>query len=83
MAGSFTLETHVTGIRAHGRSTTMVIDCGEFPHDSNLTIEIMLRMFADQVPYIPMAFFLSKTANALGPASPSAVCPDGQHLQGQ
>lgn len=45
MAGSPRLETHVTGIRAHGRSTMMVIDCGKFPHDSNLTIEILLRMF--------------------------------------
>lgn len=45
MAGSYRLETHVTGIRAHGRSTIMVIDCGQFPHDSNLTIEILLRMF--------------------------------------
>ena len=33
------------GIRAHGRSTMMVIVCGQFPHDSNLTIEIILRMF--------------------------------------
>lgn len=44
MAGSYTLETHVTGIRAHGRTTMMVIDCGQFAHDSNLTIEIILRM---------------------------------------
>ena len=44
MAGSHTLETHVTGIRAHGRSTMMFIDWGQFLHDSNLTIEILLRM---------------------------------------
>ena len=44
MAGAYTLETHVTGVRAHGRCTMMVIDCGQFPHDSNITIEILLRM---------------------------------------
>ena len=44
MAGAYTLETHVTGIRAHGQNTMMVIDCGQFPHDGNLTIEIILRM---------------------------------------
>jgi hypothetical protein len=44
MAGSYTLETHVTGVRAHGHCTMMVIDCGQFNHDSNLTIEILLHM---------------------------------------
>ena len=23
----------------------MAIDCGDFPHDSNLTIEVLLRVF--------------------------------------
>lgn len=45
MAGSTTLETHITGLRAHGRCTMMMIDCGQFHHDSNLTIEVMLRTF--------------------------------------
>ena len=45
MAGSFTLETHVTGVRVHGWGTTIVIDCGQFHHDSNLTIEILLPVF--------------------------------------
>ena len=49
MAGAYTLETHITGIRAHGQSTMMAIDCGQFPHDSNLTIEILLRMFQQLV----------------------------------
>ena len=44
IAGAFLLETHVTGIRAHGRKTMMAIDCNDFKHDSNLTIEIILRM---------------------------------------
>ena len=42
LAGHRTLETHVTGIRAHGQLTMMVIDCQQFKHDSNLTLEILL-----------------------------------------
>ncbi len=45
MSGAYTLDTHVTGIRAHGRCIMMAIDYGQFPHDSNLTIEIMIRLF--------------------------------------
>lgn len=45
MAGSVTLETHITGVRIHGWGTTMFINCGEFHHDSNLTIDILLRVF--------------------------------------
>ncbi len=44
MAGSYTLETHVTGVRAHGHCTMMVLDCGQFSHDTNLTIEVILRL---------------------------------------
>ena len=42
MAGAATLETHITGARAHGHCTVMAIDYGQYPHDSNLTIEILL-----------------------------------------
>jgi len=45
LAGNYTLETHVTGVRAHGRSTMMFIDCQQFPHDSNLTIELLSQVF--------------------------------------
>ena len=45
LAGSHTLETHVTGVRAHGRHTMMFLDCHQFKHDSNLTIEILMRLF--------------------------------------
>ncbi len=44
MAGGYTLDTHVTGAIAHGRCTMMAIDCGDFPHDSNLTIEVIIRL---------------------------------------
>lgn len=45
IAGSYRLETHVTGVRAHGHCTMMFIDCGQFSHDTNLTVEILLRLF--------------------------------------
>ena len=45
LAGSYTLDTHVTGVRAHGRITVIAIDCGEFPHDCNLNIHILLKVF--------------------------------------
>lgn len=45
MAGSYRLETHITGVRAHGRCTLIVIDCGQFHHDANLTIEVLLQLF--------------------------------------
>ena len=45
IAGAYKLETHITGVRVHGRCTVMVVDCGQFPHDSNMTIEILLQTF--------------------------------------
>jgi hypothetical protein len=45
LAGSFKLQTHVTGVQAHGHCTLMFIDCGQFPHDTNLTIEALLQLF--------------------------------------
>lgn len=44
IAGAYTLDTHVTGAIAHGRCTMMAVDCGDFPHDSNLTIEVIVRL---------------------------------------
>lgn len=45
LSGAYTLETHVTGVRVHGRCTMMFIDCQQFPHDSNLTIELLTQVF--------------------------------------
>ena len=53
LAGGYTLETHITGVRSHGRATIMAVDCGEYSHDSNLTIEVILRMvhkYKDELP---------------------------------
>lgn len=44
MAGQYTLPTHLTGVHAHGRLTMVLIDWGQYPHDSNLTINALLHM---------------------------------------
>ena len=45
LSGAYKLETHVTGVKVHGHGTVMVVDCGQFAHDSNMTIDILLRTF--------------------------------------
>ena len=45
IAGTYKLETHITGVKVHGRCSIMFIDCGQFHHDTNLTIEILLQVF--------------------------------------
>ena len=47
LSGAFKLPTHITGIKAHGRMTMMAIDWGQFPHDCNLTIEVILRLLSE------------------------------------
>ena len=87
MAGSYTLETHITGVRAHGHCTMMVIDWGQFHHDTNLTIEILLRVFNR----LKVTFFRSLHVRRnymhvslyTGSFATSVVHADGQHMQGQ
>ncbi len=45
MAGAYRLETHITGVKVHGRFTKMFIDSGQFNHDSNLAVQVLLRVF--------------------------------------
>ena len=51
------LETHVTGIRAHGQKTMIALDGNEFKHDSSLTIEIVFRMLIQFKVYTCSNFF--------------------------
>jgi len=48
LAGQYTLPTHHTGIHAHGRLTMIAVDWGQFPHDSNLTINALMLMLLRQ-----------------------------------
>ena len=65
-------------------------DCGQFPHDSNLTIEIMLRVFHHLNVSIcfPVKFTYQRKAYMHAPLytgsfATSVVHSDGQHMQGQ
>lgn len=85
MAGAMTLETHVTGVRAHGRCTVMAIDCGQFPHDSNLTIEILLRLFCElkvkhMKSHVKCVDFIFLLLMLTGCIAPCFVSPNGQYL---
>lgn len=58
LAGNYTLETHVTGVKVHGRRVFMAVDCGQFSHDSNLTLEVLLRVFMEfKVSYIVLLYY--------------------------
>lgn len=52
LAGCHTLSTHVTGIKVHGRDTYMYIDCGMLPHDTNLTLTVLLQSINKYKVYI-------------------------------
>ncbi len=89
LAGQFTLPTHLTGIHAHGRLTLMVIDWGQFPHDSNLTINTLLLMLLrykvllSQIifAYICLAFSTLRICLCnVGPSSPHSLSTTGQYL---
>ena len=47
LAGSFTLDTHITGVKVHGRGSNMYIDYQQFPHDANLTAELLSKTILD------------------------------------
>lgn len=62
LAGCYRLETHVTGVKAHGHCTLVVLDCNEFPHDANLTIEALLQLF-QQFKVITISWFVINVIN--------------------
>lgn len=37
------LQTHITGVMVHGKTTFSMIDVNQYPHDSNLTLTCLLR----------------------------------------
>ncbi len=44
MAATTKLPTHITGAIVHGRGQHTFIDCNEIPHDSNLTINVLIQV---------------------------------------
>lgn len=47
IAGQYLLPTHLTGVHAHGRHTFVLLDWGQYPHDSNLTITALLKIIVE------------------------------------
>lgn len=76
LAGSYTLETHVTGIRAHGQITIMALDCQQFKHDSNLTIDIIIRVLTRLKVTNTLLFFYHSLLYNAGVA-PYTLLADG------
>lgn len=53
--GAWKLLTHVTGAIVHGRGQHCYVDVNEVPHDSNLSIMVLLlilQRYADQLPKV-------------------------------
>ena len=45
LAGSYLLETHITGVKMYGRGSKMYTDHQQYPHDANLTAELVSKQF--------------------------------------
>ncbi|XP_071958009.1 uncharacterized protein [Antedon mediterranea] len=50
------LATHVTGVLVHGRHGHCFIDLKQFPHDSNLTCNIILTVLSEIQPLPPVLY---------------------------
>ena len=59
LAGSYTVDTHITGVKVDGRGSKMFIDYQQFPHDTNLTGELISRTILDY--YNTMLRYLATT----------------------
>lgn len=52
------LHTHITGALVHGRGQHAYIDFNEYPHDSNLTINILLNILVRYADSLPPVLYL-------------------------
>ena len=44
------LRTHITGVLVHGYGSTSYVDYLQWPHDPNLTINVLLRVLVEYLP---------------------------------
>lgn len=51
-SGAWKLRTHLTGVLNHGRETLAFLDVFQWPHDSNYTMNVLLRTLKrmDHIP---------------------------------
>ena len=52
------LNTHITGCIVHGRGQHAFIDFKEYPHDSNLTMNILLQILLQYSSSLPPILYL-------------------------
>ena len=50
-------RTHITGALTHGREGYAFVDLHEWPHDSNLTIHVLMNVLEKQ-EYLPEVLFV-------------------------
>ena len=56
-ASAWRLRTHLTGVINHGREVLGLFDLFQWSHDSNLTMNVLLRVLA-RCDYIPEVLYL-------------------------
>ena len=44
------LRTHITGVIVHGYGSTSYVDYLQWPHDPNMTINVLLRVLVEYLP---------------------------------
>ena len=51
-ANLWRLHTHITGVIVHGHGSEGYVDFLQWPHDPNLTINVLLRVLKEYLPQI-------------------------------
>ena len=57
-SAAWKLQSHITGALVHGRGTHLFVDLKEFPHDSNLTSNILLNIVRKYAETLPDVLYL-------------------------
>ncbi|XP_072019537.1 uncharacterized protein [Amphiura filiformis] len=57
MASMWKLPTHITGAIVHGRGQHVFVDINEVPHDSNMTMNVLLQVLL-KYPSLPPVLYL-------------------------
>ncbi|XP_041478017.1 uncharacterized protein LOC121425955 [Lytechinus variegatus] len=57
-SSAWKLQSHITGALVHGRGTHLFVDLKEFPHDSNLTTNILLNILRKYDKTLPDVLYL-------------------------
>ena len=58
LSNTWKIPTHVTGVIVHGRGAHTFVDMNEVPHDSNLTINMILQVLKKYAGDLPPVLYL-------------------------